>query len=106
MEQRYYYKSKEGHLFNFKRPSSNESLIEITEQEFNFLKAPAVSAEEHTAKAERRQRIAELKQKLSDSDYQAIKYAEGLITEEEYAPIKTQRQSWRNEINELEEELK
>lgn len=46
--------------------------------------------------------IEELKQKLSDSDYKAIKYAEGLISEEDYAPIKKQRQQWRNEINLLE----
>lgn len=46
-------------------------------------------------------RIAELKQKLSDTDYQAIKYAEGWLTEEEYAPIKAERQGWRNEINRL-----
>lgn len=45
--------------------------------------------------------IAELKQKLSDTDYQAIKYAEGWITEEDYAPIKAERQEWRNEINRL-----
>lgn len=48
-------------------------------------------------------KIAELKYKLSQTDYQAIKYAEGQITEEEYAPIKAQRQEWRNEINLLEQ---
>lgn len=46
-------------------------------------------------------RIAELKQLLSDTDYKAIKYAEGLISEEEYAETKAQRQAWRDEINEL-----
>ena len=50
-------------------------------------------------------RIAELKGLLAASDYKAIKYSEGLMTEEEYAPIKVQRQAWRAEINELEEEL-
>lgn len=49
--------------------------------------------------------IEELKQKLFDTDYQAIKFAEGLISEEEYAPIKEERQSWRNKINELEAQL-
>ena len=43
-----------------------------------------------------------LKRKLSDTDYKAIKYAEGQLTEEEYGPIKQERQSWRNRINELE----
>lgn len=51
-------------------------------------------------------KINVLKNKLYDTDYKAIKYAEGLLSEEEYAPIKAQRQAWRNEINKLEEELK
>lgn len=46
--------------------------------------------------------IEELKQKLKDTDYQAIKFAEGFYSIEEYAPIKAQRQSWRDRINELE----
>ncbi len=50
-------------------------------------------------------RIHVLKNKLQQTDYQAIKYAEGQISEQDYAPIKAQRQSWRNEINELEEEI-
>lgn len=53
---------------------------------------------------ERATRIAELKSKLAQTDYQAIKYAEGQLTEEEYAPIKVQRQAWRDEINKLENE--
>lgn len=51
-------------------------------------------------------RISELKQKLQDTDYKAIKYAEGELTKEEYAPMKAQRKAWREEINKLEEELK
>ena len=49
--------------------------------------------------------ILKLKQNLSSTDYQAIKYAEGELTEEKYAPIKAQRKAWREEINRLEEEL-
>ena len=49
--------------------------------------------------------IETLKQKLSDTDYQAIKYAEGQITEEDYRPIREQRQAWRDKINELESGL-
>jgi len=48
------------------------------------------------------ERIAELKNRLYASDYQAIKYAEGWLSEEEYAPIRAQRQAWREEINTLE----
>ena len=49
--------------------------------------------------------IEALKQCLSDTDYKAIKYAEGLISKEDYASTKKQRQEWRNEINLLELEL-
>lgn len=45
-----------------------------------------------------------LKQQLADTDYQAIKYAEGQLSDEEYAPIREQRQAWRDEINKLEVE--
>lgn len=50
--------------------------------------------------------IEKLKNELSDTDYQAIKHSEGQISELDYAPIKEQRQLWRNRINELEEELR
>ena len=48
--------------------------------------------------------ISELKLRLQETDYQAIKHSEGLISEEDYAPIKAQRQAWRDEINRLEGE--
>ena len=47
-------------------------------------------------------RIGELKAKLQETDYQAIKHFEGYLTDYEYEPIKAQRQAWRDEINELE----
>ena len=47
-------------------------------------------------------KIEELKQKLSDTDYIACKIAEGVATVDEYAEMISQRQAWRNEINELE----
>ena len=46
--------------------------------------------------------IAELKQKLSDTDYIACKIAEGAATIKEYANELQQRQEWREEINRLE----
>lgn len=55
---------------------------------------------------EKFRRIDELKKKLSDTDYKLFKYLEGELTEEEYQSIKSDRQAWRNEINQLEEELK
>ena len=52
-----------------------------------------------------RKRIAELKALLQATDYQAIKYAEGFISEADYSPIKQVRQSYRNKINELEVQI-
>lgn len=51
------------------------------------------------------EQIAMLKQNLADTDYKAIKFAEGLISEEDYAETKAQRQLWRDEINRLESEV-
>lgn len=49
--------------------------------------------------------ILRLKSQLKQTDYKAIKYAEGWITEEEYAEIKAERQRIREEINRLEKFL-
>jgi hypothetical protein len=56
----------------------------------------------YTQKEINKRRIAELKQCLANTDYQAIKHFEGYLTDYEYEPIKAQRQAWRDEINELE----
>ena len=50
------------------------------------------------------EQIEILKQQLKDTDYKAIKYAEGFISDEDYAETKALRQSWRDEINRLESE--
>ena len=46
--------------------------------------------------------ISALKKQLAATDYKAIKFAEGLITEDEYAEAKAERAKWRERINELE----
>lgn len=46
-------------------------------------------------------RIVELKNLLSKTDYVAAKIAEGVATREEYESVLSQRQRWRDEINEL-----
>lgn len=51
------------------------------------------------------EQIEILKQQLKDTDYKAIKYAEGFISDEDYAETKALRQSWRDEINRLESEV-
>ena len=85
----------------------SEGLIEITKEEWeahekiyqhNYTK-------EQLHRREVRHQISKLKKQLVATDYQAIKYSEGWISEEEYTPIKAARQAIRNQINELEAEL-
>ena len=47
-------------------------------------------------------RILDLKKNLADTDYRAIKFVEGALSQQEYEPIRVQRQEWRDEINRLE----
>ena len=49
--------------------------------------------------------IGRIKSLLSGTDYKAIKYAEGELSEEDFSPIREQRREWRNQINELEKLL-
>ena len=56
----------------------------------------------YNAEQTRLNRIAELHRLLNSTDYIAAKIAEGVATKEEYADQLAQRQSWRDEINELE----
>lgn len=48
-------------------------------------------------------RIQQLKGMLYQTDYKALKYADGALSEEEYAPVRAERQAWRDEINKIEE---
>lgn len=51
------------------------------------------------------EQIAELKQKLSDTDYKALKHMEGYYTDEQWEQIKAERKALREQINELENQL-
>ncbi len=46
-------------------------------------------------------RIAFLKAELAETDYLCLKYTDGALTAEEYAPIRQQRAEYRAEINAL-----
>lgn len=48
-------------------------------------------------------RIAYLKSELADTDYLCLKFTDGALSEEEYAPIRQQRAEYRAEINKLQE---
>ena len=80
---------------------------ERNETEEIFVYIPYTSEELEKIEKEKNivSRIMELKRFLFDSDYKAIKYAEGLISAEDYEETKATRQAWRDEINALESEL-
>ena len=64
-----------------------------------------MKTEQDKLKDQYRLEITQLKKALSDTDYKAIKYAEGQISEEEYAPDKLQRAYWRQRINLIQQEF-
>lgn len=103
---------------NYQTFPLDETAIEITEAEYQCLQdgskcfnesltavidyvptAEALAFMEEQADSER---IVELKNLLRSTDYQAIKYAEGVLSAEDYAETKAQRIEWRAEINTLE----
>ena len=87
----------------------NGVLIDIPQAELETMRLAQLEYEQQLQKQaeidEIQRKISEAKAKLSQTDYQAIKYFEGFISETDYAPIKEQRQAWRDEINALEAEL-
>ena len=113
------YNPETGKVVAFNKDT--EPYIEITEQERlqplpdkysyycvengKFCIKRRTPTEEELAKdiiSNRNKEISELKAKLAATDYQAIKFAEGWITADDYAPTKALRNSWRARINELE----
>jgi len=50
---------------------------------------------------EKQGRLNALHQLLDNTDHKAIQYSEGLISDEEYIPIKDRRQAWRLELRAL-----
>ena len=52
-----------------------------------------------------RNKIVEFKTLLSQSDYKALKHADGALTDEEYKETRLKRAKFREKINELEAEL-
>lgn len=93
---RYYYKKGNSYL-SVKSPRG-EGYTPITEEEFNsHNQRKAVEADKNFIE------IQKLKTQLAKTDYKALKYAEGWLSEEEYAPIKAERQALRAEINRLED---
>jgi len=93
-----YFRNKNKTAWYGFEPKDKTGLVEITEAEWNA----HLKEIEPSKISEKEIQIAKLKAELASTDYKAIKYAEGLITEEDYAPIKAARQELRNQIKKLE----
>lgn len=68
------------------------------------LRAGALEHDPYKPAPSASEQIAALKRQLAETDYAVIKIAEGAATVEDYADLIAQRQAWRAEINELEEQ--
>ena len=116
------YNQETGKVISFGKDT--QPYIEITEQErkqplpdkYSYYavvdgkftikrRTPTVEEIKADETTEINRQIRELKKKLFDTDYKAIKYSEGWLTDEEYAEVKAQREEWRKRINELEASL-
>ncbi len=72
--------------------------VEMTEEEIAL-------EQEQIRKSEIQHRLQEIVAELQQTDYKAIKFAEGIYTDEEYADTKFARKTLRDEFNILELEL-
>ena len=86
-----------------------DNTVAITDTEvsevngWTYLKGYAPKKSESMILVEQYQsEIVELKKYLSDTDYKAIKFAEGELSESDYQEVKSQRHDARVRINELE----
>ena len=114
----YYYEKlyEDKHLGSFTENTQiahqlgwQDNAVAITDTEvsevngWTYLKGYAPKKTESMILIEKYQsEIVELKKYLSDTDYKAIKFAEGEITESDYQEVKLQRHDARARINELE----
>ena len=89
--------------YNFKKIIISDDYSDCSGEDFN--EDLTFSVEKYNVRKQRESataRIVELKQLLEDTDYKALKYAEGAISAIDYLPIQRERQAWRDEINDLE----
>ena len=82
----------------------NPEDIQQSDKDFNYYikELCPMKTEEDLLKDQYRLEIQQLKKQLSDTDYKAIKFAEGEIAESDYQEVKSQRHDARVRINELE----
>ena len=99
-----YYRIKNNEIVDFADWKYSEDCLETNESIVrNYDGKLVFEKDANVDKINSQLQIAKLKQKLQETDYKAIKYAEGVLTKEEYEPIKKERQALRDKINQLEQ---
>lgn len=93
------------HTETYTDEEGNEHRFEWTEpvshKYFEYVGKPVESQPYEPTKEEQ---IAQLKQRLFDTDYCVIKIAEGVATKEEYEDVLIERANIRKQINQLQED--
>lgn len=92
---------KDGNMLSAFSLEYGEAIHDVRDGVEYYIALPYDNDESIKAK----KRIRVLKQQLKDTDYKALKYADGALTDEEYEEDKKQRQAWRDEINECESKI-
>jgi hypothetical protein len=64
-----------------------------------------IETEEEKLTVVKNTKLIELQGLLHQTDYQAIKYAEGALTDDQYSYLKKQRESWRSSYNAIQSSL-
>lgn len=92
--------------YNYKKLVIDDKYSDCINQDFNDdLTFNPIRYEVRKNKEKNIKLINDYKRKLKETDYKAIKYAEGVMSLEEYAPVKIEREMYRSKINELEKSI-
>ena len=98
-----HYKNKQGQVFGFDDDQLHlvtPDMVEMTDAEFQEFCNPTPTPEQVKL-----QRIAELKQLLSTSDFKVLSDYQATKTQAENDAIIAQRALWRDEVRVLENEI-
>lgn len=102
-------KADEGKILYKGEHTSREVILGENDSPDNWLERAMTEEEQDIIRRDlinaANEMIVKVKEQLKETDYKAIKFAEGWISEEDYAPVKALRQALRERINTLEQTI-
>ena len=101
--EQYRYKDPSGEYMAFLKKEYEKTQMYKNPQLFSVI--AEATAEEKKAIQEAEAEDAQARKNLADTDYIVAKYAEGLISEEEFAEWKAKREAWRQIVRKNESEI-